>query len=105
MKKKEHFQSMHKSTKAIHIGELEPTVYGEVSVPIFQSSTFAFPSSEEGAARFSGEKPGYIYTRLGNPTVRALEETKFRELFGSALCPDRSRTTLTKNLINRDFSL
>lgn len=74
MKKKEHFQSMHKSTKAIHMGELERTVYGEVSVPIFQSSTFAFPSSEEGAARFSGEKPGYIYTRLGNPTVRALEE-------------------------------
>ncbi|NOR11509.1 MAG: aminotransferase class V-fold PLP-dependent enzyme [Desulfovibrionaceae bacterium] len=65
---------MHKSTKAIHIGGLERTVYGEVSVPIFQSSTFAFPSSEEGAARFSGEKPGYIYTRLGNPTVRALEE-------------------------------
>jgi len=74
MKKKEHFQSMHKSTKAIHMGELEHTVYGEVSVPIFQSSTFAFPSSEEGAARFSGEKPGYIYTRLGNPTVHALEE-------------------------------
>jgi len=74
MEKKDHFQSMHKSTKAIHIGGLERTVYGEVSVPIFQSSTFAFPSSEEGAARFSGEKPGYIYTRLGNPTVRALEE-------------------------------
>jgi methionine-gamma-lyase len=65
---------MHKSTKAIHVGALESPVYGEVSVPIFQTSTFAFPSAEEGAARFSGEKPGYIYTRMGNPTVKALEE-------------------------------
>ncbi|TKB25267.1 aminotransferase class I/II-fold pyridoxal phosphate-dependent enzyme [Desulfopila sp. IMCC35006] len=74
MASKEYLQSMHKSTRAIHAGGLEHTVYGEVSVPIFQSSTFAFPSSEEGAARFSGEQPGYIYTRLGNPTVHALEE-------------------------------
>jgi methionine-gamma-lyase len=65
---------MHKSTKAIHLGTLEAPVYGEVSVPIFQTSTFAFPSAEEGAARFSGEKPGYIYTRMGNPTVKALED-------------------------------
>ena len=65
---------MHKSTKAIHAGSLNPPVYGEVSVPIFQSATFAFPSAEEGASRFSGEKPGYIYTRLNNPTNNALEE-------------------------------
>ena len=65
--------SKHKSTKAIHAGHFK-SEYGEVSVPIFQSSTFAFPSAEEGAARFSGAKPGYIYTRLGNPTVAALEE-------------------------------
>ena len=63
-----------KSTKAIHAGNLKYTDMGEISVPIFQSSTFAFPSAEEGAARFSGTKPGYIYTRLGNPTVNALEE-------------------------------
>jgi methionine-gamma-lyase len=44
-----------------------------VSVPIYQSSTFAFPSAEEGAARFAGTSPGPIYTRLGNPTVQALE--------------------------------
>ena len=44
-----------------------------MSVPIYQSSTFSFPSAEEGAARFSGRSPGYIYTRMGNPTVNALE--------------------------------
>jgi methionine-gamma-lyase len=42
-------------------------------VPIYQSSTFAFPSAEEGAARFAGTSAGPIYTRLGNPTVQALE--------------------------------
>lgn len=61
-------------TKAIH-GGLDPASHnGAVSVPIYQSSTFAFPTAEEGAARFSGESPGPIYTRLGNPTVQALEE-------------------------------
>ncbi|MDR3570476.1 MAG: aminotransferase class I/II-fold pyridoxal phosphate-dependent enzyme [Syntrophobacteraceae bacterium] len=70
-KKSERFR---KSTTAIHAGGLERSIYGEMSVPIFQSSTFAFPSAEDGAARFSGEKPGYIYSRLDNPTVNALEE-------------------------------
>jgi len=65
---------MGKSTKAIHAGNPKLTDFGEVSVPIFQSSTFAFPSADDGAARFSGEKSGYIYTRLGNPTTNALEE-------------------------------
>lgn len=74
MKQEDETQPMHKSTKAIHAGGLNPPIYGEVSVPIFQSATFSFPSAEEGASRFSGEKPGYIYTRLNNPTINALEE-------------------------------
>lgn len=61
------------NSKAIH-GGLDPAEHrGAVSVPIYQSSTFAFPSAEEGAARFAGESSGPIYTRLGNPTVQALE--------------------------------
>jgi methionine-gamma-lyase len=64
-----------KATLVVHSGRLEPSFFGEVSVPIFQSSTFAFPSAEEGAARFAGEKSGYIYTRLNNPTIHALEES------------------------------
>jgi methionine-gamma-lyase len=67
--------TLSKATQAIHAGQLDRPVYGEVSVPIFQTSTFAFPSAEAGAARFSGEAPGYIYTRMGNPTVHALEES------------------------------
>jgi methionine-gamma-lyase len=61
-------------TRAIHAG-FEPSEHrGAVSVPIYQSSTFAFPSAEEGAGRFAGRTDGLIYTRLGNPTTRALEE-------------------------------
>ena len=62
------------NSRAIH-GGIEPDQHrGAVSVPIYQTSTFAFPSAEEGAARFAGESSGLIYTRLGNPTVHALEE-------------------------------
>lgn len=60
-------------SRAIH-GGFDPFEHrGAVSVPIYQSSTFAFPSAEEGAARFLGESNGLIYTRLGNPTIQALE--------------------------------
>ena len=44
-----------------------------VSVPIVQTSTFAFDSAEHGAAIFAGENDGFLYTRLGNPTQEALE--------------------------------
>jgi methionine-gamma-lyase len=74
METKKGSRPMRKSTKAIHVGSLKESVYGEVSVPIFQSSTFAFPSAKEGAARFAGESNGFIYSRLGNPTVNALQE-------------------------------
>jgi methionine-gamma-lyase len=61
-------------TMAIHAGqEIDPTT-GAVSVPIYQTSTFAFASTAQGAARFAGSEDGYIYTRLGNPTTRALED-------------------------------
>lgn len=70
--KKSEFQSP--DTSVIHAG-LEPDpAFGGVSVPIYQSSTFAFSSAEQGARRFAGQEEGYIYTRIGNPTTRALED-------------------------------
>jgi methionine-gamma-lyase len=62
-------------TLAIHAGQEPDPVYGGVSVPIYQSSTFAFASAEQGAARFAGKEKGFIYTRIANPTIRALEES------------------------------
>jgi methionine-gamma-lyase len=64
---------MKPATIAIHGGLEPPPEYGAVSVPVYQTSTFSFKSAEEGAMRFSGASPGYKYTRLGNPTVHALE--------------------------------
>lgn len=48
---------------------------GAVNVPIYQSSTFAFRNAAHGAALFAGRETGYIYTRIGNPTIQALENT------------------------------
>jgi methionine-gamma-lyase len=62
-------------TNAVHAGQHPDPVTGAVSVPIYASSTFVFQNAEQGAARFQGKEPGYIYSRLGNPTVRALEES------------------------------
>ncbi len=61
------------NTKLIHGGGYKDK-YGSVNVPIFQSSTFEFESAEEGARCFLGESDGYIYTRLGNPTINVLEK-------------------------------
>ncbi len=47
----------------------------DISVPIHLSSTFYFESAEEGGKLFEGEKEGFIYTRLSNPTIKILEET------------------------------
>lgn len=65
---------MKRATKAIHAHGKHHAQYGEVSVPIYQSSTFAFDDADQGAGRFAGTSPGYIYTRLGNPTVDALAD-------------------------------
>lgn len=67
--------SLGKKTRAIHGGIHPERWQGAVSPPIYQTSTFAFASTAQGAARFSGEEEGFIYTRLGNPTIAALEET------------------------------
>ncbi len=60
------------NTKLIHAGELNDQ-FGSATIPIYQTSTFAFESAEEGAKCFAGESNGYIYTRIGNPTIDALE--------------------------------
>jgi len=63
------------ATEAVHGGQDHDPLTGAVSVPIYQTSTFVFESAEQGAARFAGKEKGYIYTRLGNPTVKALEKS------------------------------
>ncbi|EPK8022189.1 methionine gamma-lyase [Providencia rettgeri] len=47
---------------------------GALASPIYQTSTYVFNNVEEGAACFSGESNGYIYTRINNPTLSLLEK-------------------------------
>jgi len=62
------------NSKLVHgAGDKDPL--GSVITPIYQTSTFSFRNADHGAACFAGESDGYIYTRIGNPTVRDLEKT------------------------------
>jgi methionine-gamma-lyase len=61
-------------TQSIHAGQYVDEATGAVAPPIIQSSTFAFDSCKQGAERFAGAEGGYIYTRMGNPTIARLEE-------------------------------
>ena len=61
------------ATKQIHVGKHENSA-GALTTPIYQTSTFEFDSVEQGGRRFAGQEAGYIYTRLGNPTVTSVEE-------------------------------
>ena len=60
------------ATRQIHAGHVENAA-GALCAPIYQTSTFAFSTVQQGGARFAGEENGYIYTRLGNPTLGAVE--------------------------------
>ncbi len=61
-------------TLAVHAGEAPCLVTGALDTPIYQATTFASANSEEMAAIYGEQKPGYMYTRYGNPTLHALEE-------------------------------
>lgn len=61
------------ATTAIHHGYDPLAHHGALNPPLFLTSTYAFASAAEGAARFAGEAEGFIYSRVGNPTVAVLE--------------------------------
>lgn len=61
------------NTKLVHAGEFDDQ-FGSATVPIYQTSTFKFKNAQHGADCFSGASDGYIYTRIANPTIRALEK-------------------------------
>ena len=60
------------NTKCVHSG-IDEYEYGSVVPPIYQTSTFKFKSAQHGASLFAGEEKGYIYTRMLNPTIEAME--------------------------------
>jgi methionine-gamma-lyase len=61
-------------TQLLHSGSGADAQTGALTTPIYQSSTFTYGTAEEGKARFAGQQKGYIYSRMANPTVDALEQ-------------------------------
>jgi len=61
------------NSKLVHAG-MADDLFGSVVTPIYQTSTFSFDSAQNGADRFSKKVDGYIYTRIGNPTIAALKK-------------------------------
>ncbi|MBZ0306210.1 MAG: PLP-dependent aspartate aminotransferase family protein [Anaerolineae bacterium] len=57
-------------TTAIHAGEMHEDTHAHV-IPIYQTSTFTYDSIEQGQARWRGEEPGFIYSRMDNPNTQA----------------------------------
>ncbi len=64
------------STRAIH-GPVVPPAAGltgsPLSSPLVQSSVFSFDTPEEMIEVFEGKRPGFVYTRYGNPTIQQVE--------------------------------
>ncbi|HHJ51786.1 MAG TPA: aminotransferase class I/II-fold pyridoxal phosphate-dependent enzyme [Caldithrix abyssi] len=69
----EHTNKYTDETKSVHAG-IEDNEHLAVVPPIYQTSTFKFHNADHGAQLFSGAGEGYIYTRMGNPTIKALED-------------------------------
>lgn len=62
------------ATKALHAGHDVNQTGGTRAVPIYQSSAYVFDDSDDAAGRFNLSVPGFIYTRLNNPTNDVLEQ-------------------------------
>lgn len=68
-------------TRQIHIGQEPDSATGARALPIYQTTSFVFPSAESAANRFALAELAPIYTRIGNPTTEAVE-TRIADLEG-----------------------
>ncbi|MCM2367370.1 MULTISPECIES: methionine gamma-lyase [Proteus] len=64
----------HFNTQAIHYGYSPLDSQGALVPPVFQTSTFVFPTAQYGADCFSGKQKGHFYSRISNPTLELLEK-------------------------------
>lgn len=67
-------KNLHFETEVIHAGYQAEDHQGSLVPPLYQTSTFTFASAEQGEKRFAGIEDGFIYSRLGNPTVKILQD-------------------------------
>ncbi|MBD8020782.1 bifunctional o-acetylhomoserine/o-acetylserine sulfhydrylase [Brevibacterium gallinarum] len=61
-------------TRQIHAGQSPDSATGARALPIYQTTSYVFDSAETAANRFALADLGPIYTRIGNPTVAAVED-------------------------------
>ncbi len=61
-------------TRMIHAGTQPEPVTGARQTPIFQTTSYVFHDADHAASLFNLQTFGFVYSRLGNPTVAALEE-------------------------------
>ncbi|MBS0024577.1 O-acetylhomoserine aminocarboxypropyltransferase/cysteine synthase family protein [Microbacterium paraoxydans] len=61
-------------TRALHAGGTPDAATGARAVPIYQTTSFVFEDAADAGNLFALQKYGNIYSRIGNPTVAALEE-------------------------------
>jgi O-acetylhomoserine (thiol)-lyase len=64
----------HFDTMSLHAGQQPDPVTGARAVPIYQTTSYVFRDTDHAAALFDLQRPGYIYSRIANPTVAVLEE-------------------------------
>ena len=62
------------NTLAVHSGTAPDPATGARTFPIYQTASYVFDDSDHAASLFNLQSPGFIYSRLTNPTVAALEE-------------------------------
>lgn len=62
------------ATNALHAGHDFAANGGTRAVPIYQSTSYVFKDADHAADLFSLAEPGYIYTRINNPTNDVLEQ-------------------------------
>jgi O-acetylhomoserine (thiol)-lyase len=62
------------ATLAVHAGQVPDPTTGAASTPIFQTSSYVFHDAEHAGRLFGLKEPGYIYSRIMNPTTDVLEQ-------------------------------
>ena len=92
---------MQKDTIAVHGGYNNKEGWGTMSVPIAQTTAYAFRDSEHAANLFALKELGPIYTRLTNPTTDVLEQ-RFAQLEGgaAAICVSSGQSAIFYAIAN-----
>ncbi len=92
---------MQNETIAIHSGYDKTEAYGSMSIPIVQTTAYAFRDAQHAANLFALKELGSIYTRLNNPTTDVLEQRyALLEKGAGALCVSSGQAAIFYSIVN-----